>query len=345
MKLACGKPGALVLGILGGVAACRGVAASPGVGTASSTVVRPVIVPRADTSPPATRVAASPASGFSSSYYMFVPPSILGDSARQHVRSVLVMPNNTGGDTDDPRVHDERVRDIIPYYRGVAARLGVVVLMPAFPRPKSQAMTYTHALDRDAMLTSDGTLRRLDLQTLAMVDDARARVAALGVQTEARILMHGHSAAGMFVNRFVMLHPGRVKAASIGAPGGWPIAPLVRFAGESLRYPVGVADMPAIGGTSFDSSAVARVPQFHFLGARDENDSVPYDDSYDPADRALVVKLFGNTPLERWRRAEQIYRQVVPSAEWKLYPDVGHEITRAMWSDIWAFLGRHAASH
>lgn len=304
----------------------------------------PLVVQPPDSLPPAIRVPASPPNGFWSPYHIHVPPSILGDSAPHHVRSILVMPNNTGADTDDPQVHDARVRDIIPYYRGVAARLGVVVLMPAFPRPKSQTMTYTHALDRDAMLASDETLRRPDLQTIAMVDDARGRLAALGVRTESRILMHGHSAVGMFVNRFLMLHPGRVKAASIGAPGGWPIVPVGKFAGESLRYPVGVADLPAIGGSPSTAAQWHMSPSSFFSERGTKNDSVPYDDSYDPADRTLIVKLFGNTPVERWQQAEPIYRQVVPTVEWKLYRDVGHEITRAMWSDIWTFLGRHAAS-
>lgn len=121
---------------------------------------------------------------------------------------------------DDPAFHERRARETVSLCRAVAGRLGVAVLMPAFPRPRSQDGVYTHALDRDAMLTRDPALRRPDLQLIAMIDDARRRLEREGVHTERRVLMHGHSAAGMFVSRFVLLHPDRVKAATIGAPDG-----------------------------------------------------------------------------------------------------------------------------
>lgn len=300
-------------------------------------------VPAPDTLPPVARVAADSARGFRWAYYLYVPPALRADSARGRPRTLLVMPNNTGKLDDDPAVHERYVRDLLPHFRRTAGRLGVAMLMPAFPRPASADNLYTHALDRDAMLTADPGLRRLDLQLLAMIDDARRRLAAEGVRAEERVLMHGHSAAGMFVNRFVLLHPGRVKAASIGAPGGWPTLPVAEHGGRTLRYPVGVADLRALAGRPFDRARARAVPLFFFLGADDTNDSVPYDDSYDPADRALVLELFGPTPAARWPRAEEAVRTQLPLATFHTYPGVGHEIDQAMWADIWAFLGPHAA--
>jgi hypothetical protein len=297
----------------------------------------------ADTLPQATRVAADPSRGFVSPYYLYVPPVLRADSARGRPHTILVMPNNTGTTDDDPAAHERYVREVIGYYRKVAGRLGVAVLMPAFPRPRSADGIYTHALDRDALLTREPGLRRLDLQLIGMVDDARRRLASEGIRIERRVLLHGHSAAGMFVNRFVLLHPGRVKAATIGAPGGWPIAPVASHAGRRLRYPAGVADLREVAGRPFDRRRAAAVPLFFFLGAEDTNDSVPYDDSYDPEDRAAVAEVLGTTPAARWPAAEALYRAVLPQATFRTYPGVGHEITRAMWDDIWAFLAPHAA--
>lgn len=228
-------------------------------------------------------------------------------------------------------------------YRRVAGRLGVAVLMPAFPRPRSLHNLYTHALDRDALLTREPGLRRLDLQLLSMVDDARQRLEAGGIRAEQRVLMHGHSAAGMFVNRFVLLHPERVRAATIGAPGGWPMAPVASHAGRQLRYPAGVADLQAVAGRPFDPQRAAEVPLFFFVGADDTNDSVPFDDSYDPEERAAVTELSGPTPAARWPAAEALYRETLPRATFRSYAGVGHEITREMWADVWAFLAPHAA--
>ena len=80
-----------------------------------------------------------------------------------------------------------------------------------------------------------------------------------------------------------------------------------------------------------------------YLGAEDDNDSVPYDDSYDPAERTLVLELFGPTPVDRWSFAQRILRDALPKAEFATYEGVGHEVTQAMWVDIWAFLSRYAA--
>jgi hypothetical protein len=51
---------------------------------------------------------------------------------------------------------------------------------------------------------------------------------------------------------------------------------------------------------------------------------VPYDDSYEDEDEALIFALFGQTPVERWPVAEKIYRSVDAQAEFWLYPGIGH---------------------
>ena len=47
----------------------------------------------------------------------------------------------------------------------------------------------------------------------------------------------------MFANRFIALHPEKVRAATIGAPGGWPISPVTEYKGVELYYPIGIADL------------------------------------------------------------------------------------------------------
>ena len=113
--------------------------------------------------------------------------------------------------------------------------------------------------------------------------------------------MWGFSASGSFVNRFVFLHPERVLAAAYGSPGGWAIAPLSSYKGTRLRYPIGVADLDQLTGRPFDLAAVAKVPQFLFMGADDNNDSVIYDDSFDSGARIRIFTLFGPTLLARWQ--------------------------------------------
>lgn len=295
-----------------------------------------------DTLPPVTRVAADPGRGFSSAYFVYVPRALRADSMRGREHPVLVLPNNTAVLDDDPAVHEERSRMVAAAYRNVVERFGWALVVPAFPRPKSHENVYAHALDRDAMLTREAALRRPDLQLIAMLDDARRRIAREGVRTDRRVLMHGHSAAGMFTSRFVLLHPERVKAATVVAPGGWPTAPVASHGGHALTYPAGIADLRAVSGRPFRRERAAAVPLLLMLGADDTNDSVPFDDSYDPRERAVLAQ-FGATPIARWPAAEALYRGALPLATFRTIAGVGHDITSPMWREIWAFHRAHAA--
>ena len=287
------------------------------------------------------RVDADAKSGFGYLYYLYVPPEIRNDSDKRHVQTILVLPNNTGKLDDDFAVHEADVKKRMAGVGAIASALKIAVLMPVFPRPKSDWQIYTHALDRDSMVTDKREYRRLDLQLVAMIDDARARLKKDGLNFDKRILINGFSASGMFANRFTFLHPDRVKAAAIGSPGGWPIAPVEKYKDKTLRYPIGVADLKTVSGKKLDLKSLRKVAIFVFLGDKDTNDSVPFGDSYDDVDRELINPLLGTTPVSRWIISEQLYKDAGLNAEFKLYPDVPHTVSPLMRDDIRAFLTKH----
>ncbi|HTH50418.1 MAG TPA: hypothetical protein VL501_00710, partial [Pyrinomonadaceae bacterium] len=163
-----------------------------------------------------------------------------------------------------------------------------------------------------------------------------------GVKLDKKVLINGFSAQGMFANRFTFLHPDRVKAAAIGSPGGWPIAPVAAYKNRDLRYPIGVADLKLVSGRGLDMKKLRQVPMFLFIGDKDENDSVPFDDSYDPQDRELIDPLFGKKPVERWPVSEQLYKQAGLNATFRTYAGVAHTVNPAMRDDIRAFLLKYA---
>lgn len=283
-----------------------------------------------------TEVVADETMGFSWSYLLHVPT----EAGRDTPTVLLVLPNNTGHPDDAMSAH-RRSAAAMSFIAHIAFwGMDVVLLVPEFPRPKENDRIYTHALDRDCLTTEEEGLHRLDQQLIAMIDDASRRLRGEGRQVEAKVLMAGFSASGMFVNRFVMLHPERVRAAVIGAPGGWPIAPAEHWKGEPLTYPAGVADLAELTGQPVDLPDTRRVPMFFFLGDRDDNDSVPYSDSYDDHERSLVNTLFGETPVSRWEAARRLYEAAGLDAVFHLYPDVGHAITLREIRDIRDFFGR-----
>lgn len=280
-------------------------------------------------------VEAAPGRGFHWPYRLYVPAALIsGAPARLWVR-----PNNTGvGAHDDFAVHDADAAALLAVSRWEAEALAAVVLVPSFPRPRSQWRLYTHALDRDTAL-ADPPLGALDRQLLAMIDDATERVRALGHPVCERSFFDGFSAAGMFVSRFTLLHPERVQAAAVGAPGGWPMVPVAEDLDVGLPYPIGLQDYSRIAGRPPLIAALTSVPRVFYMGDADTNDSVPFADAYDEEHSALLRERFGATPRERWDDALRLHAGT--NAVFWTYPGVGHTVTRTMQRDVQAFLAHH----
>jgi hypothetical protein len=285
------------------------------------------------------RIAAEPARGFHWPYLLYLPKALAGPAGRAGKHYLFVAPNNTGTPDDSLQTHEEAARRKMIGLGSFAEKLGTPLLQPVFPRPKEDWKLYTHALDRDTLLSEKTTLRRLDLQLIAMLDDATRRLQAEKLAVDRRVLMYGFSAAGMFTNRFALLHPERIFAAAIGSPGGWAIAPLKVYHRQMLRYPVGIGDLPGIASNlSFNSRAFKELRLYFFLGAEDSNDSLKFRDGYEQEDEALVVKHFGSTLTERWQMSEKLYQQSgCRNCRFVLYPKTGHSVTNQMVNDVIAF--------
>jgi predicted esterase len=288
------------------------------------------------------KIEAQPARGFAYPYYLYVPKAMREEAkGGKKTRTILVIPNNAGKLDDDLTFHEEDVKRKIKQNAGIADRLGVALLMPVFPRPQTDWKIYTHALDRDAITTDKKELARFDLQLIAMIDHAQAKLASEKLKFDKRVFMIGFSASGMFANRFTFLHPKRIKAAAVGSPGGWAIAPVASFKEKTLRYPIGINDFKSISGEKFDLNNLRKVPLFMFLGERDENDSVIFRDSYEKEDEELIFSLFGKTPVERWDDSKKLYQDNKLNAEFRLYPNVAHAVTKEMFDDIFAFFSKY----
>ena len=267
-----------------------------------------------------TEYPADPAHGYAWPY-------LLSRAARPS-HKLLVVPVNTGLETDRVELLRSSARCDVAWWRSFADQMGADLLVPMLPRPKMaqpDAHMYIHALSRDALLAKPVALARADRQLLAMIDSTSHR--------GERVWLVGFSAAAMFVNRFTILHPERVRAVASISPGGWPIAPVATERGERLTYPVGIADLPQID-RPVDLTQLRKVPQLFLIGANDTNDSMPYRDSHSEADAEIVNRLFGTTPVARWPAAQRIYEAARLDAKFTVYPDTGHEVTRKMMDDI-----------
>jgi hypothetical protein len=277
------------------------------------------------------KVQADSQKGFDWPFYVYVPEAV----SSQSKSVILVEPLSDGKANDDFGFHDKAAFQLIKNRKSIADELGTPLIIPVFHRKKDNY--YTHALGRSVMLRRYGQFNRLDLQLLAMVDDLRSKLSDRKINTYDSILMMGFSSSGMFTNRFVIMHPERIIAASIGSPGGWPMVPIAEWNNIQLTYPVGVGDFEVIIDKPFNLETFKKIPQFFYIGSEDDNDSVPYSDSYEPKECQIVMSLFGKTPISRWPRAKHIYENVAPGSNFVTYSGIGHS-SKYMRDDVVAFL-------
>jgi hypothetical protein len=118
---------------------------------------------------------ARPRSGFNFEYFVFLPKGIKPKASTY----LLVESNNTGA--NDSIEHHEKGaaaaagKSSVGNY--VSRKLQIPLLVPIFPRSATNWQYYTHALDRETISNREFGIERLDLQLLAMIEDAKKHLA------------------------------------------------------------------------------------------------------------------------------------------------------------------------
>lgn len=277
--------------------------------------------------------------GYHYPYFLFLPEHM----SPAEKLTLIVEPNNTGHVSDDFDDHLESAKDMIVNdgYLGkhLADQLHYPLVVPAFPRSEQDWKTYTHALDRDALNMKAGPLERIDLQLMAMVEDARSVLAELGYTVQDKFVITGFSASATFANRFTLIHPDKIQACAVGGLNGMLMLPLGQVGGTPLRYPLGTHDFYDLFGDSVKLDSLQQVPQFLFMGEEDDNDAVPYSDAYDDDEREIIHAYFGKHMLpDRWDYCSRVYRANFSHVTITTYPKIGHTITDEMRDDVAQFV-------
>jgi predicted esterase len=254
---------------------------------------------------------------------------------------LIVEPNNTGTVADDLNTHLESAMSLArgrPVGGFVAKYLNAPLLVPVFPRPKSDWHLYTHALDRDTMLISEGKMKRIDQQLLAMIAYAREKLSSRGLVVSEKSLFNGFSASGTFVNRFTAMYPEYVHAVAAGGINAVAIVPMQNLEGHLLNYPIGINDLQSITGREFQRAQWIEVPQFLYMGADDTNDAVSFDDGYSESERLVVHQTLGAVMLpNRWQTVQDTYESVGANVVFKTYDGIGHGTNRTINTDVAEF--------
>lgn len=155
---------------------------------------------------------------------------------------------------------------------------------------------------------------RFDRVLLSMVEQIGKRY-RLDAQ---RFLIHGFSGGGHFVHRFLYLHPGRLRAASIGAPG------MVTLLDSTLPWWVGTADLERHFGIGVDVAAMREVAIQMAVG---DADTETWEITVPPQSRLYMpgVNDAGRTRIERLRSLAASFEREGITVRFDLVPQVKHE--------------------
>ncbi|OOF94953.1 hypothetical protein ASPCADRAFT_208594 [Aspergillus carbonarius ITEM 5010] len=114
--------------------------------------------------------------------------------------------------------------------------------------------------DLDSYKVLRSAALRSDVALLAILDE----VATVwpGIDTE-KIFLMGFSGGGQFAHRFLYMHPERLAAVSVGAPGR------VTMLDEGLAWPSGIADVEGIFGKGVNKDFIRQVQIQLVIGSED----------------------------------------------------------------------------
>jgi predicted peptidase len=167
---------------------------------------------------------------------------------------------------------------------------GVVILTPIFPA----GLIDPNDLHNFKFIEYQGI--RFDRMLLSIVDEVAER---FPVATD-KFYLHGFSGGGQFVHRFLYLHPERLAAASIGAPGR------ITQLDDKLDWWLGTKGFEQKFGQKIDFDALREVPIQMVVGTED----VETWEINNPGESNWMdgVEKTGNTRIERLRTLEANFR-------------------------------------
>ncbi len=138
-------------------------------------------------------------------------------------------------------------------FRDFSEKTGTILLAPLFPVLNSDGS------DVNAYKWMHSHGFRYDLLLLDMIEQA----ASIWDIDFDRFALFGFSGGGQFAHRFLYLHPERLSAVSIGAPGN------VSLPDQKRDWPAGVKNIEECFGMKFDADAVCAVPIHLVIGDAD----------------------------------------------------------------------------
>ncbi len=176
-------------------------------------------------------------------------------------------------------------------------------------------------------LMEEGDIR-YDRVLLSMV----AEMAEKYGQDWSTFAMFGYSGGGQFTNRFAILHPERLWAASIGAPGS------VTLIDPDRDWWVGIRNLAERFGRPFNREALAKVPVHMVVG---DADLETWEITHKPGGRYYMegANDAGETRPARLRTLAESFQKAGVDVTLEVLPGISHDRMKVL-GNVKAFLAR-----
>ena len=183
---------------------------------------------------------------------------------------------------------------------------GAILLIPTFPA----GIIDEYDLHNFKFIEYKGI--RFDHALLSMVDEVAERYNVY----KDKFYLHGFSGGGQFVHRFLYLHPERLAAVSIGAPGR------LTELDDTKEWWIGTKGFAEKFGHAPDIDAIRNVPVHMVVGA----DDVTTAEINNPGESNWMdgVELQGDTRVARLETLKRNYESHGIDVEMDIVPGVAH---------------------
>jgi hypothetical protein len=278
----------------------------------------------------AQRIDANPEAGFHSPYFLWTPdtPDLATESVNNSRERPLLVEVQPWGNFGE-RVNSARER--------ISGGTNVARDM------KSPTLIAPLTIDvEDPFLRQsdpDPRQERVDLQLLAMIEDAKSRLESWPYTVTDQIHGGGGSLAGIFWNAFAALHPEHIRVMSSGA-NGIAFLPFEELTDDiptfgnprqtTVPWPIGAGEIDELADKEFNRRAWMEIEQYRWIGAEDQDPENP--DRYvhkiykGPGEIVqLVEEIFGSLQVDhRFETSRKIYDHLGVPATFDAYEGAGH---------------------
>lgn len=135
----------------------------------------------------------------------------------------------------------------------------------------------------------------------------------------------GFSAGGNFASLFSVLYPRYVRKV-ISLMSCAYCLPVDRIHDVCFDFPFGNGNLNRISDINHDIEAQKLIHYLIYHGEHDDNDPIEYFADNNMEEGQAIKSITGETPIERFRFAMQVYREKGFSVEGHLVPGIGHAI-------------------